>query len=109
MMKVFCTFQSCKTQNTVRHIIHHHSIYSRVEVANYSISGGSNPQTWSVKGRMMVGRPDRMAGTVPIGGSKSLIHKQWADLLVCGQGGTQMISDTASISDEDISILKSLM
>lgn len=108
-MKVFCTFQSCKTQNTVRHIIHHPSVYSSVEVANYSISGGSNPQTWSVKGRIMEGRPDRMVGTVPSGGSKSLIHKQWAGLLVCGQGGTQMISDTASISDEDISILKSLM
>lgn len=50
-----------------------------------------------------------MAGAAPSGGSKSLIQKQWAGLLDSGQGGTQIISDTTSTSDEGISILKSLM
>ena len=84
MMRVFCTFQSCKTQNTVRHIIYRPSIYPRVEAANSSISGGADPQTLRVRIGRVAGRPDRMEGAAPGGGSKSLIHKQWVGLLACG-------------------------
>lgn len=114
MMKVFCHFHCCKTQNIIKDIIYHLNTYFTLDFFFQNISGhlwcclvnwlSRYPrsigcgQLSEMEGGRVVGRAGRV-GALQIVVLHLWFHIQSTDLSVCGQCGIQTTYNTASTSD----------